>query len=203
MVVEFPPSKDDDIVPSSNPDSPPLDSQIKKSIQSALQHTDPYQPPGRIEGQCVEEEEGTFDDDGTGREYARFMLENLFDVTSESRRHQTCEEMCKQLVPKTIKDPFASLPPEQRIEELQLGADKQEGIITEPYTELNKDLKLFPDVWKDQAKCKEELLLPELVSSAYTSQCAHPNVCEVMPDHCLRLEQDSYTDPFDWSERGK
>eukprot|EP00057_Strongylocentrotus_purpuratus_P015987 XP_011670461.1 PREDICTED: uncharacterized protein LOC105441235 [Strongylocentrotus purpuratus] len=143
-----------------------------------------------------------FNTNHRGREYARFMLENLFDVASGARRHQTCKEMCKQLVPKTIKDPFASLPPEQRIEELQLGAVKQEGVITEPHTELNKDLKLFPDVWKDQAKCKEkELLLPELVSSAYTNQCPHPNVCEVMPDHCLRLEQDSYTDPFNWSER--
>lgn len=42
-------------------------------------------------------------------------------------------------------------------------ADKQESIITKPCTELNKDLKLLSDVWKDQAKCKEEVSIFQLM----------------------------------------
>ncbi|XP_041475755.1 protein shortage in chiasmata 1 ortholog-like [Lytechinus variegatus] len=192
---------EDDIVPSSNPDSPLLDYQTKLSIQSELKHKDPCEIPSSIEGHPVKVQEDDLHCHCKGREYARFMLENLVDVTSDSRQHQTCNDMCKQLVPITIKDPFANLPPEQTAEDLRLGTNEHKDITTEPFAELElmKDLEKLPDAWKDKQQNNEELLLPELVSMAHI-EYNHPSMCDVMPDYCLRLEEDSYTKQFDWSE---
>ncbi|XP_041475734.1 uncharacterized protein LOC121424191 [Lytechinus variegatus] len=194
-------SVEDDIVPSSNPDSPLLDYQTKLSIQSELKHKDPCEIPSSIEGHPVKVQEDDLHCHCKGREYARFMLENLVDVTSDSRQHQTYNDMCKQLVPITIKDPFANLPPEQTAEDLRLGTNEHKDITTEPFTELElmKDLEKLPDAWKDKQQNNEELLLPELVSMAHFEN-NHPSMCDVMPDYCLRLEEDSYTKQFDWSE---
>ncbi|XP_072172611.1 uncharacterized protein [Diadema setosum] len=182
-----------DIVPSSNPDSPPVDSQTCESIQSRFVDkitaaTTAVVPP------LDEATPLLLEDDVT----ARFLLEDTFgsSVTAKSVSSKSCEELCKQLGKKTVKDPFADLPAQSKLEVLQ--PRDTENAITSLASSTEGKHKLAVDLQNTGTQIRnKEMMLPDVLTT--TSLTVQLPVISGIISHEEKLEVKT---KFDWSETG-